>query len=78
MAAQQITEEWFAVVLGLLFKSPVEAQMLEQGGRGVCVQTGGRRFLNEKRQVAWLGGGQRKKSSRNRQEKQNSVAAPPY
>lgn len=37
---------------------------------------GGRRFLNEKSQVAWLGGGQRKRSQRNRQGKQNSVAAP--
>lgn len=30
-----MTEEWFAVIWGLLFKSLVEAQRLEHAGRGV-------------------------------------------
>ena len=44
-------------------------------GGGSLTMEGGRRFLNEKRQVAWLGGEQKREHSE-KQKKQNSVAAP--
>lgn len=43
-------------------------------GGGSLTMEGGRRFLNEKRQVAWLGGEQKRGHSE-KQKKQNSVAA---
>jgi hypothetical protein len=58
----------------LFFKSLLVTQMLENGREGgPQIRGGRRRLLNEKRQVAWLEGRQRRRS---KQEKQNSGAAP--
>lgn len=58
--------------LGLLFKSLVEAQILEHGGRvwSLTIE-GGRRFLNEKRG----GAGTQTRGCSEKQKKQNSVVA---